>query len=371
MAIFRFFAWFICLLIFSTVGYAQIDKKATKETKAVYRNLKRYSKDKILFGHHDATLYGHGWSGEEDRSDVKSVVGSHPAVVGVDFMGLSGKSEESIAKEKIRLRRDIKATYDRGGLTTVSWHLSNPASAGDFYWKDSVSVAAMQLVKPGGSHHEKYKEILKTIGNFAKTVKGKDGTLAPMIFRPFHEFDGDWFWWGKKHTSGQDFIDVWRFTVTYLRDSLEVHNFIYAFSPDCKFNSEAEFTERYPGNDFVDMVGMDDYADFGRDGKYNLEAGVKKLKIVSDFAQKNDKLAAFTETGLETIPNATWWTGTLLKTLKTADIHLAYVMVWRNDAKSPTHYYAPFPGQQSVPDFKTFYEDSFTVFEKDLKGLYK
>jgi mannan endo-1,4-beta-mannosidase len=92
-----------------------------------------------------------------------------------------------------------------------------------------------------------------------------------------------------------------------------------------------------------------------------------KLTIVSDFAKKAGKLAAFTETGLESIPNTTWWTGTLLKTLQSNKIQLAYVLVWRNDARSPTHFYAPFPGQASEADFLEFYRSPFTLFEKDLK----
>ena len=80
-----------------------------------------------------------------------------------------------------------------------------------------------------------------------------------------------------------------------------VHNFIYAFSPDVKFNSESEYLERYPGDDYVDLLGMDDYADFGRAGRYDISGAVKKLKIVSDLAIKKNKLAAFTETGLESI----------------------------------------------------------------------
>ena len=357
------FLWTNCI--------AQIDKNATIETKALYRNLKSLSQKHILFGHQHATEYGHGWSGDAERSDVKSVTGSHPAVVGIDFSGLSGKPDDVIAKTKESLRKNVVDTYDRGGVTTAAWHFSNPASGGSFYWNDTVSVAAMKLIKPGGSHHEKYKQILRTIGYFASSVKGSDGKLAPMIFRPYHEFDGDWFWWGKGHTSKEDFMDVWKFTVSYLRDSLNVHNFIYAFSPDCRFNSEAEYLERYPGNEWVDMVGMDDYADFGRDGKYNLEAGLKKLKIVSDYAAKAGKLAAFTETGLETIPNPTWWTETLLKTLRAEKMNLAYVLVWRNDTRSPTHFYAPFPEQVSAPDFMKFYNDPYTLFEKDLKNIYK
>jgi mannan endo-1,4-beta-mannosidase len=357
-------------MLSGNIVFGQIDKKATKETKALYKNLKDISKRGILFAHQHATEYGHGWSGDANRSDVKSITGSYPAMIGVDFSGLSGKPKEEIEKTKIALQKNVVDTYNRGGVTTVSWHFSNPASEGGFYWKEGISVPAISLIKPGGAKNEAYKEILKTIADFAHSVKGKDGKLAPMIFRPFHEFDGEWFWWGKPYTSREDFIAVWQFTISYLRDTLGVHNFIYAFSPDNKFNSEEEFLERFPGNEYVDMVGMDNYGDFGRDGKYNIPDAIKKIKIVSDYGIKNKKLAALTETGLESIPNPTWWTETLLKVLKAENMELCYVLVWRNDSTSPTHYYAPFPNQISAPDFIKFYEDPHTLFEKDLNKIY-
>jgi mannan endo-1,4-beta-mannosidase len=348
-----------------------VDPRATNETRALYRSLRKLSKKHILFGHQHATEYGHGWSGDSGRSDVKSITGSHPAVIGVDFSGLSGRSAEAIERTKASLRKQIADTYDRGGVTTVAWHFSNPVSKGGFYWVDTVSAPAVSHIIPGGSHHEKYKEILRTIGDLANSVKGKDGKLAPMIFRPYHEFDGGWFWWGKPHCSQKDFVSLWRFTVSYLRDSLQVHNFLYAFSPDCLFKTEADYLERYPGDEWVDLVGMDDYADFGRNGRYNVAAGIQKLTIVSDYARKAGKLAAFTETGLESIPDTTWWTNTLLKALKAGKMRLTYVLVWRNDARSATHYYAPYPGQASVPDFLRFYQDPYTWFEADLPKLYR
>lgn len=359
------------LLLWSFLGHAQIDRLATRETKALYKNLKGLSQKSILFGHQHATEYGHGWSDEEGRSDVKSVTGSHPAVIGIDFGGFSGRTAEEIEREKAKLRKNVIDTYDRGGVTTVAWHFSNPASKGNFYWVDSISAPAISLIKKGGSHHEEYKKILKTIADFAHSAKGKDGKSVPMIFRPYHEFDGEWFWWGKPYTSREDFIEVWRFTVSYLRDTLGVHNFIYAFSPDNTFTTEEAFLERYPGDDYVDLVGMDNYGDFGRDGVYDLEMAVRKLKIVSEYALKSNKLAALTETGLESIPNVTWWTETLLKVLKSEGIQISYVLVWRNDITSPTHYYAPFPGQVSVPDFLKFYNDPYTLFENDLRDIYK
>jgi mannan endo-1,4-beta-mannosidase len=333
-------------------------------------NLRRLSKKHILFGHQHATQYGHGWSGDENRSDVKSVVGSHPAVIGVDFSGFTGGSPESIKRSKDDVRQTVVNTYNRGGVTTVAWHFPNPLSKGGFNWVDSVSVASVKHLISGGKSNGLYKEILRGIGEFALSVKGADGKLVPMLFRPYHELDGGWFWWGKPHCTKEEFVSLWRFTVSFLRDSLQVHNFIYTFSADNKFLSEEQYLDRYPGDEWVDMVGVDNYGDMGRD-KYDLTTAAKKLKIVSDYASKSGKLAAFTETGLETIPNPTWWTNTLLKVMKSYKMDLAYVLVWRNDIHSPTHFYAPFPGQVSVPDFKKFYDDPYTLFENDLKNIYK
>jgi mannan endo-1,4-beta-mannosidase len=362
----------LLLLIVSPSIFSQklADPQATKETKALYRNLNKLSNSHILFGHQHATEYGHGWYGEAGRSDVKSVTGSHPGVIGVDFSALYGPPDSVIEKVKASLHSHIIDTYERGGVTTVAWHFNNPASGGGFYWKDSVSAASVPLIIPGGSYNEKYKKILGTIADVVNSLKAKDGKLVPVIFRPYHEFDGDWFWWGNTHCTPEEFKTLWRFTVSYLRDSLHVHNFIYAFSPDCKFNTEEQYLERYPGDEWVDMLGMDDYADFGRD-RYDLPTGIKKLRIVSDYAKKKGKLAAFTETGLESIPNPTWWTETLLKALKTEGLKLTYVLVWRNDSRSATHFYAPFPGQTSEADFIKFYNDPFTLFEKDLMNIYK
>ncbi|MEO6917125.1 MAG: glycosyl hydrolase [Chitinophagaceae bacterium] len=351
-------------------GVGPIDRNATAETKALFRNLKKLSVDHTLFGHQHAIEYGHGWAGDLDRSDVKSVTGSHPGVIGVDLSGFTGQSPERIEKAKTEVKKSVTDTYDRGGVITVAWHFNNPLSGGGFYWNDTVSIASVKYLAPGGKNNEQYKTILRSIGEWAKSVRGKDGKAVPMIFRPFHEFDGDWFWWGKGHTSREDFMSIWRFTVSFLRDSVGVHNFIYAYSPDNRFTTEAEYLERYPGDAWVDLVGMDNYGDMGRNG-YNIEAATQKLKIVSDYAIKKGKLAAFTETGLESIPNPNWWTDVLLTVMKAPGMQLCYVLVWRNDKSSPTHFYAPYPGQISVPDFKKFYDDPYTFFNNDLKNIYK
>jgi len=366
----------VLIITFGSLGISlgqkgkPLDANATAETKALFRNLHKLSRKHTLFGHQHATEYGHGWSHEENRSDVKSVTGSHPAVMGVDFSGFSGLAPDAIHQAKESLRQNVVDTYNRGGVTTVAWHFSNPVSPGGFYWVDSISLPAVKYIIPGGEANERYKEILRGIGAWAHSIKGADGALVPLIFRPFHELDGGWFWWGASHCSPEEYKSLWRFTVSYLRDTLGVHNFLYAFSPDNKFLTEEKYLERYPGDEWVDMVGVDNYGDMGRNGHYSLDTAALKLKIVSDYARKAGKLAAFTETGLESIPDTTWWTESLLKVMRSSNMRLAYVLVWRNASRSPTHYYAPYPGHPSVPDFKKFYNDPYTLFEKDLKNVY-
>ena len=81
----NFFALLFILLSLSLANAQRnvpIDNRATAETKSLYSNLLKLSNGHTLFGQQHATEYGHGWSGDENRSDVKSVVGSHPAVIG-------------------------------------------------------------------------------------------------------------------------------------------------------------------------------------------------------------------------------------------------------------------------------------------------
>lgn len=346
-----------------------VDQLATKETVALFHNLDQLSQKHILFGHQDATQYGHSWKGDSNRSDVRDVCGSHPAVIGVDFGGLSTLNKKPVEEAKKSLHKTITETYARGGVVTICWHANNPVNDGSFYW-DKDPVKAVSEIIPGGKFHQKYKDILKNIADVAHQAKGAKNELIPIIFRPFHEFDGDWFWWGKAHCTKEEFIELWRFTVDYLKHDLQVHNFLYAFSPDCKFTTEAEYLERYPGDAYVDLLGVDDYWDFRADGANDPSLGEKKLMIVSDLAQKKGKLAAFTETGLESVKDTTWYTSQLLRILKNERIRMAYVMVWRNAHDMPDHYYAPFPGHPAEKDFIKFYDDDYTWFESDLPDLY-
>lgn len=336
-----------------------VDSNATFETSALYYHLRNFAEQKIIFGHHHATAYGIGWKDEEGRSDVKDVSGSHPGLIGWDFLDLP--QGDSLAEAKLK-QRVIKA-HSEGIVNIFAWHMQNLVTGENFY---DTTVVVKHII-PGGSHHEVYKKELDRIADFVNQLKDKKGKLIPIIFRPFHEFDGSWFWWGKNFCTREEFISMWKFTVEHLRDVKKLRNLIYAFSPDRMFHSEEEYLDRYPGDEYVDLLGTDNYWDFKPEGE-GLDAIIKKLKIVSQIAEKKNKIAAFTETGSETIPDSLWWTDKLLHVMKQDSVKLSFVMVWRN--AHPGHFYAPHKGHPSNENFLEFKNDPTIVFADELPDLY-
>ena len=338
-----------------------VDQNATYETKALYLNLKKMMGKGIMFGHQDDTAYGIDWAYTPLRSDVKEVCGSYPAVYGWDIGDIGNPANlDGVGFDLMKLL--IKQAYKRGGINTVSMHIDNPVSGGDAW---NVTGAVDQIL-PGGAKYAEYKKLLDLVADFFTSLKGDNGELIPVIFRPYHEHTGSWFWWGQNNCSKEEFIALWQFTVTYLRDEKNVHNLLYAYSPN-GYISNAKYLERYPGDDFVDVFGLDTYNLRNNDQKTEF---VRQLNRVVLLAQQRNKIPALTEVGLNKIPINNWWTEFLLKPIKSdsASKKIVYLLVWRNWTRE--HHFAPFPGHASVPDFLKFYQDPYTIFEDDLQDMY-
>lgn len=152
-----------------------------------------------------------------------------------------------------------------------------------------------------------------------------------------------------------------------------VVNALYAYSPGTEADGdEAKYMERYPGDDAIDLLGLDCYcfapeADTTQIANYVAQLD-KNLSMVGRIAKQRGKAFALTETGYECLKTPDWWTKTLAPVLERHPI--CYVLVWRNAHNRSNHYYAPYPGQQSTSDFIRFYNDKHTLFLRDVNGLY-
>ncbi|WP_369765452.1 glycoside hydrolase family 26 protein [Flavobacterium sp. WC2429] len=340
------------------------DKKSTPETLILYQKLTKLTAKGILFGHQDDLAYGVNWKYEAGRSDVKELTGDYPAVYGYDLAGLEKKSATNIDGVPFdKMRQYIKEANSRGGVVTLSWHFYNPLT-GKNAWDTAPKSLASAL--PGGKEHDKYKSWLDEGAKFILSLKDKNGKPIPILYRPFHELTGTWFWWCKNNGSPKEFKTLWKFTIDYLQKK-GVHNLIYVYNT-ADFNTKEEFLEYYPGSDYADVLSFDkyQYSDPTKDNSF-VENCQKQFKIMNEVAKEQNKIMAFAETGYEAIPYDKWWTNTLVKAI--GDYKISYVLVWRNhgwqEKEQKMHYYAPYKGQLSAKDFLEFYKLDNILFEKE------
>jgi beta-mannanase len=342
-----------------------VDKNATAETKALYANLWDIASRGFMFGHHDDLWYGRYWYNEPGKSDTKSVCGDYPGVFSVD-MGPIMDDRHNNTENAIR-RRVIIEAYDRGEVITMCCHLNNPHTGGDS-WDNSSNKVVSSILTEGHATRTKYLQWLDRCADFANNLRGSDGKLIPIIFRPYHEHTQTWSWWGSKCTTEAEFISFWRFTVEYLRDVKQVRNFIYAVSPqmdEVYSDAKGRLTFRWPGDDYVDFIGMDCY-------HYNWKGAFKSnLDAMSELSREKKKPCGVTETGPEGFDWTDYWTNHILECAKGQRVSM--IVMWRNkyvSSESDRHFYSVYPGHPSEGDFRDMYDDPSTFFSKDLPDMY-
>ena len=349
----------------------------TQRTENLLTNLKEQAKKGYMYGHQDDPVYGVGWVGDENRSDVKSVCNDYPAVMGFDLGHLElGDSVNLDGVPFSRMRKEIINQFERGGVVTLSWHLDNPLTGGTA-WVNGGEKAEQEKqtvasVLEGGENHEIFLTWLDRVANFLNSLQTSYGVKVPVLFRPWHEHTGSWFWWGQNLCSIEQYKALWVLTENRLKED-GVTNALFAYSPGSEYGEHEEmYLERYPGDEYIDVIGFDHYCTAQEGDTLGLKKYTEQLEILLTtlccVAEKHGKVPAITETGYESVKCDNWWTAYLQPACDKFPI--AYVLTWRNAHDKPGHLYAPYPGQQSAEDFVAFYNADKTLFVQDLNGLY-
>lgn len=356
----------ICLILMSFSAFAQIDPNATVETKKLRKKLNDISlsigknNQKILMGQQNAFLEGQKRRlddsniNESLRSDMHDAVGVHPAVVGFDFSEFHSGNIALITHQ-------MREIHKRGGVVTLSWHA--PCVVNDWIGNNSahdVSTPVIKYILPGARHHKAFVAKLDLLADFLISVKD-----IPIVFRPWHEHNFPWFWWGDAQCTPSEFIQLWRFTVEHLM-SRGVHNLLYAYSPI----SLGPYFKRYPGDNYVDIFGLDHFYKgqvldrFIYSFSSPLLDWRKSLVELSQDAAQHDKIPAVTEFGLQGCYYDRFWTDYVSWPLEKDGMSAitgpglvpkkapAYIVLWRNNPDSRRNYYGPIPGHHNNDNFK-------------------
>ena len=330
--------------------------------------------DRILFGQQNCGHIGVSINVTDGtESDCKNLTGSHPAVAGIDtlsFLGYEGKMSDLVTVVK-NLRR-------QGLIITLSSHMPNFTLGGDEFYDYSPNYTdgdCGKRIMPGGDLNDKYKRFLDMIAEFASLCIDVEGEKIPMIFRPFHECNGDWFWWGKSFMTDEEYKELFRYTVDYLIGEKDVDNLAVCYSPNGFINSEDEYLARYPGDEYIDIMGLDLYNDKPHKGDGFYHKLSSSVDVVYDIAKSRSKITALTEIGYRSLDTENGyfeglspigntiqdWFTELLDAITSTEggRRLSYMLTWANF--SDTQFWIPFVTE----DFRHEMADDFIKFAGD------
>ena len=238
---------------------ARAPKVEKTPAQKLIERLTKLQKRGIMYGHQDDPFYGITWEWEQGRSDTYDLVGDYPGVMGFDLGGIEMGDDKNLDSVPFNwIREEIIKQHERGGIVTLSWHPRNPM-LGTTAWIES-DIKSFEAAKPylektgqlglvldpkstvkeilpGGKGHDKFMTWLKRVETFILSLTDKDGNPVPVIFRPWHEYNGGWFWWGKGNCTDEEFLCLWNLTQDYLNKSLS-NSIVWSCSPNLGVNPQ-------------------------------------------------------------------------------------------------------------------------------------
>ena len=229
-----------------------------------------------------------------DVDYVRDVTGQLPAIVASDMLDVTTASIRHMGMAAGRTEQMI-ARARQGHILSYCWHWRAPSGLLDrtlvrpdgskeddrwymgFYARATTFDLEAALAHPEGPE---YALLLADIDMVSGELHKLSDQGIPVLWRPLHEAEGAWFWWGRK--GPKPFIDLWRLVYDRLTRVQRLHNLIWVYTGTAN-------PDWYPGDNFVDIVGIDEYPADVRDplsaGWDDVQArfGGRKLVALAEF----------------------------------------------------------------------------------------
>ncbi len=226
-----------------------VNPNATQEARRLMAYLGEIAGKGVLLGQHTQTRHS------RELAYIREVTGKQPALCGFELLAYSGNinwdtCDEACLKE---LYEDL-GTLDnalewgrKGGIVTLTWHWYSPLGGRDkSFYSRNTDFDAKAALKEGT---EERRAMIRDLDLMAVHLRRFQEERIPVLWRPFHESEGTWFWWGQqgKETAAQ----LFRFMHRYYTQVHHLDNLLWVW------NSPAP--EGYPGDDVVDIISRDLY----------------------------------------------------------------------------------------------------------------
>jgi len=256
-----------------------VNPNATPEARALLKSLYQSVEDgKIISGIHHNRLDPDGYHKDLDR--IAEASGVEPKIWGGD-VAWNGDKVVELAKKN----------YASGHIITLMWHVNRPFDKGVVNFREQTAGAFTgeqwnELMTEGSEMHALWLAQVDSIAvNFMKPLKEAG---IPVLWRPYHEMNGEWFWWGAR-TGGNGFVKLYRMMWDRMVNHHHLDNLLWVWNANAPREIPGDtalaYDLFYPGNEYVDVLATDIY---NRDWKQShhdqlLELGGGKLIAVGEL----------------------------------------------------------------------------------------
>jgi mannan endo-1,4-beta-mannosidase len=289
------------------------DPNASTKTRAVLNHLAALparATNRIVSGQ---SLWGGSWAREPEA--IYAATGQYPGFIEADY-GPSGYSPPRGAG--IEGANNLMIDHwNKGGLVGACSHTFNPKTGGNYRDLNFSDTDMVALITPGNAINARWIAELNRVAAMLQSLQAKG---VVFIWRPLHEMNGGWFWWCAKEP--EKFKAVWRHMHNYFTNTKGLHNLLWAWAPIRQRGETSDYTRYYPGAQFVDVVGIDIYADNftsagdGMINGYNQLLGLNKIFAITEFGPYGGELPPynyydymrFLNQVKSTLPRAAYWT---------------------------------------------------------------
>lgn len=246
-----------------------VTPNASPEATALLAYIQSLSGRHILSGQHNYPA-----TGDRNSRFAADYIGKTPVVWSQDFgFAKDGDKDSYLARPAI-IEEAIRQ-HRKGAIITLCWHAVPPTADEPITFQplpdaDSTALASVQgrlldrqfqdILTPGTELHERW---LKQVDAIASFLKQLETAHVPVLWRPYHEMNGDWFWWGGRHAGAHTTAALYRQIFDRLVNHHRLDNLIWVWSVDRPSRPDRVFDKYYPGTEYLDVLALDVYgADF-------------------------------------------------------------------------------------------------------------
>ncbi len=239
---------------------------ASPEAKALLKYIQSISGKYTLSGQHNFPA-----SGERNTLFAADYIGETPIIWSQDF-GFAAEGDKDSYLSRPAIIQEAVRQHRKGAIVAFCWHAVPPTAEEPVTFqpgpgKDPAApLASVQgrltdkqfrdILTPGTALYRQWAKQVDVIASYLKQLAD---AKVPVLWRPYHEMNGDWFWWGGRSGGKYTTAALYRQIFDRLVKYHKLNNLIWVWSVDRPGKPGREFSNFYPGNQYLDILAIDIY----------------------------------------------------------------------------------------------------------------